>query len=95
MAQYMNQFGVVKARAHLSFGTGVFCTGGVSPCVFGETPGNFRANMGYGGTVEYSDGKFGVNIEYDEYESYCVIFFYLAAERSSLHSNLPISKSAE
>lgn len=69
MAQYMIKLGAVTARAHLSFGTGVFCTGGVSPCAgSGETPGSFRANMGYGGAVDYNNGKLGVGIAYDEYD---------------------------
>lgn len=69
MVQYVANLGAVTGRAHFSFGTGVFCPGGVNPCSgSGETPGSFRANMGYGGTIEYNDGELGVGVGYDEYD---------------------------
>jgi predicted porin len=71
MVQYAAKFGSVVTRAHLSFGTGVFCPGptAVASCGgSGETPGSFRANMGYGATVEYNDGKLGIGVGYDEYD---------------------------
>nr|WP_315597303.1 porin [uncultured Cupriavidus sp.] len=56
---YVIQKGAVTARAHWSFGNGVLGAG--------ETPGQFRANAGYGAAFEYAPGDFGVAIAYDQF----------------------------
>ncbi|GAB7545163.1 porin [Cupriavidus sp. 8B] len=59
VVNYSGKFGPVAARAHYSFGNGVYGPG--------ETPGNARANTGYGAALDYSNGPFGVVIAYDQF----------------------------
>jgi len=56
---YSGQFGGLTARAHWSFGNGVFGNG--------ESPGSIRANAGYGASLDYSHSNFGIVIAYDQY----------------------------
>ncbi|WP_042887965.1 porin [Cupriavidus necator] len=57
--KYSGQFGGVTAFAHWSFGNGV--AGG------GEVPGQFRRDTGYGASLGYASGPFGVAVVYDQY----------------------------
>ncbi len=56
---YSGQFGALTARAHWSFGNGVFGSG--------ESPGEIRANAGYGASLDYSPGSFGIVVAYDQF----------------------------
>lgn len=56
---YLIERGAISARAHWTFGNGVFGAG--------ETPGQFRANAGYGASLEYSPGNFGMSVAYDQF----------------------------
>ncbi|QGS33468.1 porin (plasmid) [Cupriavidus metallidurans] len=56
---YVIQRGSIGARLHWTFGNGVFGAG--------ETPGEIRANAGYGASLEYSAGEFGASIAYDQF----------------------------
>lgn len=69
MVKYTGSFGPITAAAHFSFGAGAGSFG-VLPLAnggAGETPGAFRDNSAYGGTVSYFSGPFGLAIGYDQW----------------------------
>jgi predicted porin len=68
--KYRGEFGPLTAAAHFSFGTGVGVVGS-TPLAnggAGETPGNFRDNIGYGASLTYLSGPYGASLVYDEWD---------------------------
>lgn len=59
VAKYTGQFGPVTAMAHWTFGNGVAGTG--------EVPGQFRRDSGYGASLAWLSGPYGVAAAYDQY----------------------------
>lgn len=59
VAKYTGQFGPVTAIAHWTFGNGAAGAG--------EVPGQFRRDSGYGASLAYLGGPFGVSVNYDQY----------------------------